>query len=180
MITPKQQKWLEHLSNEKKIIISPYDPTCEEKFQSIKQIIHKHLGQTIRVEHHGASSLGILGQDEIDVYVPVDPSDFNLFIPKMEKIFGEKRSIYPMERVRFSTEIEGKKIDLFLINEKSEGWLSGLKFENYLKKHPTDLEKYRKLKEQGNGLSVRKYYTIKNEFINSILEKAKLGTAHQP
>ncbi|EKE04808.1 MAG: hypothetical protein ACD_19C00432G0004 [uncultured bacterium] len=89
----------------------------------------------------------------------------------MSKLFGEPRSLYSLERVRFSEEIDGKKIDLFLINEEHEDWLKGVKFENYLKSHPKDLEKYKKLKEEMDGFSVKDYYTRKNEFINEILGK---------
>lgn len=172
MLSKKQQDWLNHLSSEKKINIFPFDSRVNKIFLKIKDKIQDNLGKDIRVEHRGASSLGISGQDEIDVYVPVSPDEFDLFIPKMSKIFGEPRSLYPLERVRFSEEIEGKKIDLFLINEEHDDWINGCKFENYLKLHSKDLEKYKKLKEKMNGFSVKDYYTRKNEFINKILKKA--------
>lgn len=177
MLSKKQQDWLNHLSSEKKINILPFDPRVNKIFLKIKNKIQDNLGIDTRVEHRGASSLGISGQDEIDVYVPVPATEFDSYISKMSKIFGEPRSLYSLERVRFSEEIEGKKIDLFLINEKHDDWINGCKFEKYLKSHPKDLEKYKKLKEEMNGFSVKDYYTRKNEFINEILEKAnKLTT----
>jgi len=172
MLSKKQQDWLNHLSTEKKITILPYDSRVNEIFLKIKDKIQDNLGKDTRVEHRGASSLGISGQDEIDVYVPVPPSEFDSYIPKISKVFGEPRSLYPLERVRFSEEIDGKKIDLFLINEEHEDWLKGVKFENYLKSHTKDLEKYKKLKEEMDGFSVKDYYTRKNKFINEILKKA--------
>lgn len=172
MLSKKQQTWLNHLSSEKKINILPYDPRVNEIFFKIKSKIQDNLGKDIRVKHRGASSLGISGQDEIDVYVPVPPSEFDSYIPKMSKVFGEPRSLYPLERVRFSEEIDGKKIDLFLINEEHDDWINGCKFENYLKSHPIDLERYKKLKEEMDGFTVKDYYTRKNEFINKILKKA--------
>jgi GrpB-like predicted nucleotidyltransferase (UPF0157 family) len=176
MLSKKQKDWLNHLSSEKKINILPFDPMATEIFLKIKSKIQDNLGKDTRVEHRGASSLGISGQDEIDVYVPVPPSVFDLYIPKMSKIFGEPRSLCPLERVRFSEEIDGKKIDLFLINDEHDDWINGCKFENYLKSHPKDLEVYRKLKEEMNGFSVKDYYTRKNEFINKILKKANKPT----
>ena len=173
MLSKKQQDWLNHLSSEKKINILPFDSRVNKIFLKIKNKIQDNLGKDTRVEHRGASSLGISGQDEIDVYVPVPPTEFDSYIPKMSKIFGEPRSLYPLERVRFSQEIDGKKIDLFLINEEHDDWTNGCKFENYLKSHPKDLERYRKLKEEMNGFTVKDYYTRKNEFINKILSKAK-------
>lgn len=172
MLSKKQKDWLNHLSSEKKINILSFDPKVNEIFLKVKEKIQSNLGINTRVEHRGASSLGISGQDEIDVYVPVPPAKFDSYIPKMSRIFGEPRSMYPLERVRFSEEIDGKKIDLFLINEEHDDWINGIKFENYLKLHSKDLEKYKKLKEEMNGFSVKDYYTRKNEFINEILKKA--------
>lgn len=171
MLSKKQRDWLNHLSSDKKINILPFDPKANEIFLKVKDKIQSNLGKNVSVEHRGASGLGISGQDEIDAYIPVPPSEFDSYIPKMSKVFGEPRSLYSLERVRFSEEIEGKKIDLFLINEKHNDWIDGCKFENYLKSHPKDLERYRKLKEEMNGFSVKDYYTRKNEFINEILKK---------
>ncbi|MBI2086193.1 GrpB family protein [Candidatus Daviesbacteria bacterium] len=145
MITRKQLKWINHLSDVDKIKIVPFDPTSEEKFQKVKQKIQDSLGKDISVVHRGASSLGISGQDEIDVYIPVPPSQFDLFIEPLKKIFGNPGSQYPLERVHFVTEVDEKHIDIFLINNECEGWINGVKFENYLRSQPEVLEEYRKL-----------------------------------
>ena len=171
MLTKKQKVWLEHLSNEKKIVIGPFDPTAEQKFQIVKGQILSIL-PTISVQHRGATSLGISGQDEIDVYIPVSASKFNLLIRPLTKLFGNPRSVYSLERIRFSTSVDGKHVDIFLINKTSDGWINGVKFEKYLKSHANALSKYRELKENGNGLSVKEYYTRKNIFINKILKMA--------
>jgi len=172
MLTQDQKKWIDHLSDKDKIIIIPFDQTAEEKFQKIKQKIQAILGKNIPIRHRGATSLGISGQDEIDIYIPVSPTKFNILIKPLSNIFGQPKSFYPLERARFVTEESGKHIDVFLINKKHAGWTNGVKFEKYLKSHPKSLEKYKKLKEDGNGLNVREYYRRKNEFINKILRKA--------
>lgn len=169
MITKKQLKWINHLSNTDKIKIVPFDPTAEAKFQKVKQKIQDSLGKDISVFHRGASSLGISGQDEIDIYVPVPPAKFNSSVEPLKEIFDEPVSHYPLERVHFVTEVDGKHIDIFLINNKCEGWVNGVKFENYIRSHPDTLEAYRKLKEDGNGLSGKEYYKRKIEFFNQIL-----------
>lgn len=173
MLTEKQKRWLDHLSDKDKIFIKPYDPTAPKKFEKVKKRIQKYLGKDIRVEHHGATGLGISGQDEIDMYVPVPPTDFDKIFPLLKKLFGEPASYYPFERARFVTYVAGKHIDVFLISEKSEAWVNGVKFETYLNTHPKSLEEYRKLKEKGSGLIVREYYRRKINFINNILAKAK-------
>jgi len=169
MITEAQHKWLNHLSNDSKIKIVPYDPTCQEKFEKVKVIIQCKLGNIV-VLHCGASSLGISGQDEIDIYVPVLEKDFDNLITPLSELFGKPQSHYPLKRARFVTNIEGKHIDVFLINSESSSWLDSVKFEKYLRANPQKLKEYEKLKRSGNGLGTRDYYTRKIEFINRILE----------
>lgn len=171
MITLEQEQWVNHLSDVKTIAIFPFDPTCEEKFLVIKNKIQNILGKEQAVEHRGASSLGISGQDEIDIYVPVEPGDFDLIIEKLKPIFGEPRSYYQLQRARFTTILEGKKIDVFVINKNHISWHETSAFENYLRTHSEALEEYRKLKESLAGKNVRDYYRSKTEFINGILAK---------
>jgi GrpB-like predicted nucleotidyltransferase (UPF0157 family) len=169
MLTPKQEEWIAHLSDTSTITIKPFDPTAESKFQKIKQRILEKIDSSLTVLHRGASSLGISGQDEIDIYVPASPDCFNDLLESLKIIFGEPRSLYPLERARFITVLEDKHIDIFLINQDSNGWRDGLKFEAYLREHPSTLDQYKKLKESGHGLTVREYYRRKIEFINEIL-----------
>jgi len=171
MLTSEQEKWISHLSDKNKIRIIPFDQTAEEKFQRVKQKIRNTLGNDTPVEHHGATSLGISGQDEIDVYIPVSSSEFNTMIHPLKTIFGEPKSLYPFERVRFAAEEDKKHIDVFLINKEHDGWKRGIAFEAHLQSHPDVLEEYRKLKENGDGMTVREYYRKKVEFINEILKK---------
>lgn len=48
MLTTDQQKWIDHLSNEDLIVIKPYDPTCNEKFEKIKKKIQKKWEKILR------------------------------------------------------------------------------------------------------------------------------------
>jgi GrpB-like predicted nucleotidyltransferase (UPF0157 family) len=174
MITPDQQKWINHLSDESKIKIIPFDPTSQEKFEKVRSIILSSLGESTPFVHQGATSMGISGQDEIDTYIPISVDLFEEYISKLGKLFGEPRKIYPGDRAHFITKEDGKRIDVYLINKDSPSWLNGVKFQNYLSTHPDALEEYRILKEAGDGLSVREYYRRKTEFINNILEKYNL------
>ena len=171
MLTVKQEKWIQNLSNESIISIVPFDPGCHKKFESVKSIIQSKLGKQQNVEHRGASSLGISGQDEIDIHVPVLAKDFNNMLIPLSELFGPARGHYPLERARFNTFIEGKKVEIFLINEESQAWIEGQKFYWYFKNNPEGLEEYRILKESGNGLTTREYYRRKLEFLNAILER---------
>jgi len=173
MLTAEQEKWIAHLRDDDKIIIKPYDPTAPKKFELVADKIRSALGAETRVEHCGATGLGISGQDEIDIYIPVLPGDFDSLLTPLKEIFGEPRSLYTLERARFVTIQDGKHVDIFLINEESDGWKNGVRFETYLKTHPEALKAYRELKEEGNGLSTREYYRRKIGFINDILADNK-------
>ncbi|TSC60318.1 MAG: Uncharacterized protein LiPW15_196 [Parcubacteria group bacterium LiPW_15] len=171
MLTEAQEKWVNHLSDEDKIKIVPFDPRSQEEFEQVKLLIQSKFGSSVKVEHRGASSLGISGQNEIDIYVPVPADSFEDFIAKLTQLFGEPRSHYSLERARFVVSGVGKRIDVHLMNEEHLGWLNCERFETYLRAHPEALEEYRLLKESGDGSSTREYYRRKIEFINEILEK---------
>lgn len=170
MITEAQQRWLDHLSDKDIVTIVPFDPTSEEKFQEIKKRVKAILGEDITIEHHGASSLGISGQNEIDIYIPISPDQFDPLTKKLSNALGEPASLYVLERARFRIRDEQKHIDVFVINKEHSSWTNSVKFEDYLRSNTNALEQYRELKEDGNGLNVREYYRRKIEFINNILE----------
>jgi GrpB-like predicted nucleotidyltransferase (UPF0157 family) len=169
MLTASQEKWIAHLSDQDRVTILPFDPSATQKFAAVKQKIQLALGAGVRVEHCGATSLEISGQDEIDVYVPIPEEQFDSFLAPLSEAFGPPRSHYPLDRARFVTEESGKHIDVFLINQSCRSWLDGRIFENYLRSHPEALEQYRLLKESGHGLCTREYYRRKILFINEIL-----------
>lgn len=169
MLTKAQKVWIAHLSEVKTIRIVPYNPKTKIVFKKIKKEMKSVLGKTARVVHKGATSLGISGQGEIDVYIPVPTKRFNRYLQDMKLAFGEPGSLYPLERARFNLQRDGFKVEVFLINQNSRGWRDGIAFERYLKDHPKALRAYRELKEKGHGLSVREYYRRKIEFINETL-----------
>ena len=98
MLTPDQEKWIAHLSNTDTIAVVSFDPTCNEKFERVKQKLQSRLGNEAGIEHHGASSLGISGQDEIDVYIPVKPEKFDKYVNLVQGLLSKPRSLYPLER----------------------------------------------------------------------------------
>ncbi|MFA6428863.1 MAG: GrpB family protein [Candidatus Buchananbacteria bacterium] len=174
MITIEQQQWLDHLNDTDKVLVVPWDPTCENKFLKIKKQIQTLLGDQQAVKHRGASSLKISGQDEIDIYIPVLQERYNKVVDCISGLYGAPRSNYALKRARFVTEVEGKHIDVFVINEDDKGWEDSEIFYNFLLAHPETLENYQKLKEEAAGKSTRAYYTVKTEFINGIVSKARV------
>lgn len=173
MLTKEQEKWLEHLNNSDKIEILPYNPKASIVFEEVKKEIHSFLPE-VQVLHCGSTALEILGQSEIDIYVPVLEKDFDKYLEKMKERFGEPASFYTLERARFVRRDNRMKITVFLMNQELEKWKDHMRFENYLKENKEALQKYIKIKEESNGLSTREYYRKKLEFINEILNKINL------
>jgi len=167
MLTPEQENWISHLSKEK-VKIVPYNPKTKEVFNKIKQEIQEVIGKT-KVVHCGSTALGISGQGEVDLYIPVDKIFFGKYLEKLIDYFGKPGSIYPLRRARFVKYVDDIKIEIFLISEETDDWKNSLRFENYLKQYQNALEEYRKLKEECNGLTTQEYYRRKLEFINKIV-----------
>ena len=172
MLTPEQEKWIESLSD-RIISITPYDSRAEEFFKRTKVKIQDLLGPDVAVEHCGATALGISGQDEVDVSIVVEKEKFPEYISKLEVIFGPVRSKYE-DRARFEVRDGDKKIDLKIIDVNHPNYINGKVFEDYLRHNPQELERYRALKLECDGLTTREYNRRKVEFTNEILEKAKV------
>lgn len=172
MLTRAQENWIAQFPDNDHVTIFPPDPTAPWKFEAVKRKIHAVLGPLVRVEHCGATSLGVCGQDEINVFIPVSEDEFNTFLTPLTAAFGPLRSYYRRESARFVTFENGKHIDITLINANSPSWLNGRKFECYLKSHPEALHRYQQLKESSQGMSTQAYYRRKIEFINAILAES--------
>ncbi len=171
MLTAEQEEWLNHLSDTNIVSIIPFNPTSEDKFLKVKTLVQALLGPDQLVRHCGSSSFGISGQDEIDIFIPTSLDKFEQTVELMKQLFGQPKSNYHLRRVRFMTEIDGKHVDVFVINESSDDWQNSLKFETILKDRPEILERYKTLKEKQSGQNVREYYRQKIEFINEVLGK---------
>lgn len=169
MLTPLQEKWIESLSD-RKISIVPYDDRSEQLYTKIRDKVHDILGQGVTVEHCGASSLGVLGQDEIDVSILAHEDQFDEYVQKLEKVFGPVRSRYS-DRARFEVREDGKKIDLKIVDMNHRNYRESKVFEDHLRRNPEDLEIYKNLKAECNGMKLKEYYRRKTEFLNEILEK---------
>lgn len=168
MLTLDQQKWIDHLSDTDLIHIFPFDPTSEEKFLKVKSQVQATIGHGFEVLHRGASALGISGQKELDIYIPVSAEEMFSLAQKMEKVFGKPKSIYP-ERIKFYVYVDGTRAEVILYDKNHPSWTKQEKFFQFLMEDSQALNAYKKLKEESDALSVREYYRRKVEFINDIM-----------
>ena len=171
MLTQEQENWLAGFNTNDSVQVFPYDPRCQDIFEEVKKTIQNKLGESIKIEHHGASSLGISGQDEIDIYILVSTAEFNDMVLKVSSLFGEPKSISQTKRARFRTDVDNKKIDLFVSNAEHEEWKKHVKFKQYLLDNSEALQEYKEIKENSSGKSSKEYYRVKLEFINRIFEQ---------
>lgn len=169
MLTREQEEWVNSLSD-RQISIVPYDPRTERLFKSVEKKIHGILGVDVAIEHCGASSLGISGQDEIDISIVTTRDRFADYVSRLDGRLGTVASWYE-DRVRFKLKEDGKKIDLKVIDKDHGSYRESKMFEEHLRTHLGDLERYRILKEHCNGMTVKEYYRRKIEFINDILAR---------
>ncbi|MCX6781892.1 MAG: GrpB family protein [Candidatus Magasanikbacteria bacterium] len=168
MLTPEQQEWVNHLSDTNIISVLPYNPKTKTIFKMIKKDLINVLGKT-RISLRGSTALGIAGQGEIDLYIPISNRNFNVYLDKLIKYLGQPGSVYPLRRVRFVKYIDDIKIEIFLINKNHSDWKRSIKFEKILRNDPNALKEYETLKIQNDGTSPRNYYAKKIEFINNML-----------
>lgn len=172
MLTKEDINWLKRLSNSTRVKIIPYNPKVKDVFEKLKKEILAILGKNVKVLHLGATGFSISGLGEIDLVIPTSLDNFSEFIEKLKKVYGEPASFSPNNRVRFNHKIDDINVEIVIVNQNSEGWRRNLAFDKYLKTHPKELESYRKLKEDCNGIGIKKYYRRKIKFINDILAKA--------
>ncbi len=168
MLTKEQEKWISHLSNKERVRIIPYDPKTKEVFNRIKEKIQRILGE-VEIIHCGSTALGILGQGEIDLYIPTPKNLFNNYLSKLVSYLGEAGSVYFLKRARFVKYVDNIKVEIFLINKESIDWLNLVKFEKTLKENLQFMTEYERLKKESDGLSVQDYYRRKLGFINKVL-----------
>lgn len=169
MINKEQQVWLNHLNDSDQIKIILYNPKVKEVFKIIKKELVKILGN-VRISHRGSTALKISGQGEIDLYIPVSKKDFNVIVKKLVNHLGKPGSLYEFKRARFVKYIDNIKIEIFVINKNDSDWQMSIRFEKYLRNSSKALKDYEKLKIKANGLSTKKYYTLKTSFINKVLK----------
>ncbi len=178
MLSADDIEWIGRLPKSAVIKVFPHNPESVRLFEEEKQKIKNNLaGFPVTVMHGGASDLGISGQAEIDIFVPVPPPLLDTTVQKFTEIYGPSESISVSKRVRFNSEREGVRLEIIVVNEESDGWKKNVTVHAYLKNNSQALAAYQLLKETSNGSPAPEYYRRKIEFINDILGKKERGAS---
>ncbi len=166
MITREEENFLKTIPTFQKVFVRPFDSKTKEVAEKIISKV-KDIFSEIRILHMGASALGISGQNDIDIYILCSESDFDKYIPGLEKVFGkrDKKSViqWGFKKNRFD-------VELYLTDPNTPSMQRQIKVFKILKSNKELLKEYEKIKESMNGKSFREYQRKKYEFYNRILE----------
>ncbi|MBU3913869.1 MAG: GrpB family protein [Nanoarchaeota archaeon] len=169
---PAPKGWFDKFSATEKVKILPHNPKIHEIAEEFIKSLHKLIGKKIEIERRGASTLGISGKGEIDLYVRVFPEQFSRCLRLLKERFGEPQGVESGRRARFNYFERGIEIEIILIHKDHPDEIEGRKFFNYLKMHPKALKEYERVKKKYAQISEREYYLQKAKFIAEIIKLA--------
>ena len=164
MLTESQEKYLAGIPENANADIEPWDPSAAEFAKNLITELEQATG--LETFWGGSLALGILGQNDVDLFLFSEPENFHTHLPEITSILGEPK--YKLsDRILWRTTKDSYRIDACLGSKNAEGVQSDIFFSNSLKNDDALLQEYIALKE--NGLSAREYYKRKNEFYNRIV-----------
>lgn len=168
MLTPDQEKYLETIPKDKKIFIQDFNPAVKIASDKVVVMI-KAENPGWNVWPMGSSELGIAGQNDIDINIPINEDQVQEYLPKLEKIFGSPRQKEKLP-MKWTFDQDGFEVELYLTNSNTKTFQEHLDVFTMLKEHPGLRERYEEIKKSANGGSFREYMKKKYELFNEILE----------
>ena len=88
MIKESQEKYLSTLPDGKTITVKPFDPKVREVANHIIAQLKAAL-PALPIHFGGASALGLVGQNDIDITILVTPEEYETYIPIIVGLYGE-------------------------------------------------------------------------------------------
>ncbi|NGX35646.1 MAG: hypothetical protein K1000chlam1_00476 [Candidatus Anoxychlamydiales bacterium] len=166
----------------KKYIFVLSDPSFKTFFKEMKKVLTNSLGKSVTIEHIGSTPVPNLGgKDILDIMIAADQKAFTKIKEKLEKEgFKFLRTASVKDRLFLKKTIlfkEQKKwVHIHISKIDSKIYKDLIFFRDYLKKHPSALKEYVKIKKEAlnkakeNGEVYRKH---KTDFIEDILKRSK-------
>ncbi len=167
--------------NKQKYRFLPYDPKYPSVFLKEKNKIKNSLGENIKIEHVGSTSVpGLGGKGIIDIAIKTPKSKINKFLKRLGELGYEQTPKHPADDRRvflqkiIKSEKEEKRTHIHLALT-DEFWNSFIAVRDYLRDHDIERKKYAKLKKEavrhakGEG---NKYYSYKEEFLRKLTKEA--------
>ena len=160
--------------------LEKYNPEWKKMFEKEKNILKDKFGNiALNIEHIGSTSVeGLSSKPIIDIAVGINKlEDFNKIKEKfLLEPYSVKEDSDPGEILIRKGPEDNRTHFIHVMEKDSDRYLNSIKFRDYLRNHKEALKEYEELKTilAEKYADERKSYTkSKNEFIQSILEKAK-------
>jgi len=150
------------------VTIEPFNPACRVAANAVIDKI-RSVFPDADVRHLGGSSLELSGQNDVDLYVLSDPSDFDKYLPGLIKLFGNTVSRkYDSNAWKFKQ--DGIEVELYLTDPASKPMQTQIGVYKALKSSKRLRKEYEVLKERYNGGSWKEMQRAKYEFYHKILD----------
>lgn len=164
--SPKDYIYSYTASPVKKVHIQKYDPQTHAYGLSLVKKIRSIIPQT-KVHYLGSSSLGIDGENDIDIFVEYEPGSFHQTLTLLKKIIT-----YPYKLKKGKAEwhytYKGISIDILLIDSHNPKLEEQLTIYRLLHDYPFIQNAYIHLKYRLDGKSMREYSRAKISFFNAL------------
>lgn len=161
-----------------------YDPEWPEQFESLRRRIAAALGPlALAIEHVGSTSVpNMCAKPIIDLDVVVRPENVPAAISAVEALgYRHEGNLGVAGREAFRWVADFPEHHLYVCPEGSPALERHLLIRNYLRKHPGTAREYATLKKdlaQKYRDNRTKYQAAKAEFVDFLLEKAKIEAAN--
>lgn len=161
-----------------------YDPEWPEQFESLRRRIAAALGPlALAIEHVGSTSVpNMCAKPIIDLDVVVRPEDVPAAISAVEALgYRHEGNLGIAGREAFRWVADFPEHHLYVCPKGSPALERHLLIRDYLRKHPEIAREYAALKKdlaQKYRDNRTKYQAAKAEFVDSLLEKAKIEAAN--
>jgi GrpB-like predicted nucleotidyltransferase (UPF0157 family) len=165
--TPKNYLYSFTLPKDKKVELSSYNPQAKKIADEILSIV-KTINPLLVAHFIGSASLGIPGQNDIDIFVESTPSLFETYIPMFTSYFTAPKKIRP-EFVLWDIKKNNYEVEIVLIDPKSNKYIEQMKGYLAIKNDPKLRAEYIELKQSLANSSVQEYAQKKMEFFNKAI-----------
>lgn len=163
------------------VIVIDYDESWKHEFEKEKDEISKAFaGKPAVIEHFGSTSIsGLCAKPIIDILIGIDRFDAATeYIRPMETIGYTFKGENGIPFRNFFIKGDPRTHHVHMVDVNSALWKEQLRFRDYLRTHPEEIERYADLKRK---LARRypddrdRYLSSKAGFIQGIIGKAKAG-----
>jgi GrpB-like predicted nucleotidyltransferase (UPF0157 family) len=165
--TPKNYLYSFIYPKDEAVNIQPYNEKVTIIAATVANAIQRTLPGLV-LYFFGSASLGIIGQDDIDLVAAGLSQDFDSYLPALIGLFGEPAKIRS-KTIEWKFVQDGHRVEFSLMDKDSILFKEQMQAFTVLKANEDLRREYEALKLASRGLSVRAYQRRKMAFFNRII-----------